>query len=65
MINSEDEIYHLLEDMIRKGLASTSNTWIELAVQRKHPRLSVGIACSMLLTYDLVDRKLPALSNYN
>ena len=65
MIDPNDDIYYLLEEMIRKGLASTSSTWLEIAVQQKNPRLSIGIASSKMLFYDRMDCKLITLSKCN
>lgn len=39
-----------------KRLVPTPSTWIERAVQQKHPRLILGIAHSKVLTYDRLDR---------
>ena len=44
------------DDMLRKGLVSTSSSWIERAVQQKSSRLTVGLAHSKVLTYDRLDR---------
>jgi hypothetical protein len=65
MADKENSIYDLLEEMVRKGLVSTSSTWIEKAVEQRNSRLSVGIAASMVLAYDRVDRKLLTLIHGN
>jgi hypothetical protein len=65
MNEGNEGIYRLLREMIRKGLASTGNGWIEKAAQQKNPRLAVGIASSVTLTYDPIDRKLIVLNKNN
>jgi len=47
-----------LQDMIDKGLASTTNTnsWIERAVEQKNDRMTVNLASSVLLTYSDWDK---------
>jgi hypothetical protein len=65
MVDNEGSIYYLLEEMIRKGLAATSSTWIEKAVEQRNSRLAVGIAASMVLAYDRMDRKLLTLIRVN
>ena len=58
MQQNEYGVYYLLEEMIRKGLASSSNSWIEKAILQKNPRLSIGVASSLVLSYDKMDREL-------
>lgn len=65
MINDDNSIYYLLKDMISKGLASCCSAWIEEAVHQKNPRLSIGIASSLVLIYDQIDKKLLALDKHN
>jgi hypothetical protein len=65
MADNEDCIYDLLDEMVRRGLASTSSTWIEKAVEQRNPRLTIGIAASMVLSYDRLDRKLLGLIRGN
>ena len=54
-----------LEDMIDKGLASTSNSWIERAVKQKNNRLTVSLASSVLLTYDDWDKFILRMQTFN
>jgi len=61
MMNSGSDLDNLLRQMVNKGLAFTSHDWIERAVQQKNPRLTVELACSNLLLYDPVERKLVSL----
>jgi hypothetical protein len=58
MINSKNNLDNLFEEMIKKSLITTSNGWIEKAIQQKNQRLPVGIASSMVLTFDHLDRRL-------
>ena len=41
-----------LDEMIDKGLASSSSSWIERAVKQKNDRMTVGLAYSVPLIYD-------------
>ena len=45
-----NDIDKWLKDMVDKGLASTTSTWIQRAVQQKNDRLTVNLASSVLLT---------------
>ena len=45
-----------LNDMVDKGLASTTSSWIERAVEQKNDRLTVGLASSVLLRYSELDK---------
>ena len=47
-----------LSDMIDKGLASTTSSWIERAVEQKNDRMTVDLASSVPLTYSDLDRVL-------
>ncbi|HEX7474387.1 MAG TPA: hypothetical protein VF318_00335 [Dehalococcoidales bacterium] len=42
MATRENSIYYLLDAMIRRGLASTSNTWIEKAIAQRNPHCRSG-----------------------
>jgi hypothetical protein len=65
MMNSGNDLDNLLHQMVNKGLASTSRDWIERAVLQKNPRLTIELACSKLLFYDTVERKLVSLEAFN
>ena len=65
MTEGRNSIHYLLDEMVRRGLASTSNHWIELAIRTRNPRLSVGIASSKVLVYDKIDRRIMPLSGCN
>jgi hypothetical protein len=58
MQQNEYSLNFLLDDMIRKGLADTSNSWIEKAIRQKNPRISIGVASSLVLVYDKLDQVL-------
>ena len=51
--------------MIDKGLASTSNSWIERAVQQKNDKMTVNLASSVLLTYDEWDKIILQMQSFN
>lgn len=65
MTEGRNSIHVLLEEMVRRGLVSTSNHWIELAIRTRNPRISVGVASSKLLVYDKIDRRILPLSGCN
>jgi hypothetical protein len=65
MKESRSSIQSLLDEMVRRGLASTSSHWIELAIRTRNPRLSVGVASSKVLVYDNIDRQILPLSGCN
>ncbi len=65
MIISHTAIDRLLEEMQSKGLASTGNQWLEIAVRQKNPALTVGVAATRLLCYDRLDRRLSLVSKCN
>jgi hypothetical protein len=65
MIISHTAIDRLLEEMQSKGLASTGNQWLEIAVRQKNPALTVGVAATRLLCYDRMDRRLSLVSKCN
>ena len=46
----------LLGDMVDKGLASTTSSWIQRAVQQKNDRMTVNLASSVLITYSDWDK---------
>jgi hypothetical protein len=65
MIKRDNSIYYLLNAMIKRGLASTSNHWIERAAAQRNPRLTVGVASSIELVYDKLDAKILTMINSN
>jgi hypothetical protein len=65
MIISHTSTDRLLQEMQSKGLASTGNQWLEIAVRQKNPALTIGVAATKLLCYDRLDRKLSLVSRCN
>ena len=65
MMNQKNNLNSFFEDMLRRGLISTSNNWIEKAIEQKNPRLPISIAASKLLIYDMLDFKLITLGRNN
>ncbi len=65
MKNTEDGIMRLFDEMLKMGLVSNGNLWIETAIAQKNARLSIGVANSSLLAYDRLDRKILTLGNFN
>ena len=47
-----------LRDMVDKELAATANSWIKRAVEQKNPRMTLGLAHSVLLRYSEIDKFL-------
>ena len=54
-----------LDDMFNKELASTTNNWIERAVQQKNSRMTVDLASSTLLTYSDWDKIILQMQTFN
>ena len=54
-----------LNDMINKGLASTTSSWIERAVEQKNNRMTVDLASSVLLVYSDWDRIILQRQTFN
>jgi hypothetical protein len=65
MMNNGNDLDNLLRQMVDKGLAATSHDWIERATQQKNPRLTIELACSKLLLYDPMERKLVSRQVFN
>jgi hypothetical protein len=62
MIGTENGYF---DEMVRKGLISTGGAWIRRAIEQKHPKLPIAVADSRVLTYDILDRNIVNLKNYN
>ena len=60
-----DNIDGWLNDMINKGLTSTSSTWIERAVEQKNDKMTVNLASSALFTYNIWDKVLLEIQTFN
>jgi len=54
-----------LSDMVDKGLASTTSSWIQLAVQQKNDRLTVNLASSVLPNYSAWDKIILKMQTFN
>ena len=54
-----------LNDMIHKGLVSTSSSWIERAVEQRNDRLTLDLASSVLLTYSDWDKIILQCQTFN
>ena len=65
MTDSEDRIDEIFRNMMKTGLVSTSNCWIERAVEQKNPLMTVALANSTLLNYDRLDIRLIVLYRMN
>lgn len=65
MKKTENGMMRLFGEMLKMGLISTGNLWIEMAIEQKNAKLPVARANSRLLTYDRIDRKLSTLGNFN
>lgn len=65
MIGNEDEIGRIFAEMLESGLVATSSRWIERAAQQKNPRLTLDMACSNEMVYDVADKLLFAIHHAN
>jgi hypothetical protein len=65
MTDSEERIDDLFEDMAETGLVSTSGRWIERAAVQKNTRLTLELAYSRVLAYDVADRLLMTITDLN
>ena len=54
-----------LNDMMDKGLAYTSSSWIERAVEQKNDRMTVDLASSVLLIYGDWDKIILRMQTLN
>lgn len=60
-----DNIDKWLGDMVDKGLASTTSSWIQRAVQQKNDRMTVNLAYSVLLIYSDWDKIILQCQTFN
>jgi hypothetical protein len=58
----DNDVSILFREMLNRGLISSSNAWLEKAIDQKNPRLPISIANSRLLVYDSLDAKLLTLT---
>jgi hypothetical protein len=54
-----------LSDMVDKGLASITRSWIQRAVEQKNSRMTVNLASSVLLTYSDWDKIILQRQTFN
>ena len=60
-----NSIDYWLKDMINKGLASTTSSWIERAVEQRIDKMTVNLASSVILIYNDWDRIVLQLQTLN
>ena len=60
-----NSIDHWLKDMIKKGLASKTSSWIERAVEQKNGRMTVDLASSVMLAYSEWDKIILQRQTFN
>ena len=65
MTDSEERIDDFFESMAETGLVSTSGRWIEKATVQKNSRLTLELAYSTVLAYDVADRLLMTITDLN
>lgn len=51
-----NDVNKWFQDMIDKGLASTTSSWIARAVEQRNERMTVSLASSVLLKYSELDK---------
>ncbi len=56
MTDNADEIEGIFESMVRDGLLSTGNGWLETAIEQKNSRVTIDLAQSEIMVYDLLDQ---------
>jgi hypothetical protein len=65
MAEREDMINEIFDEMVEAGLLSTSNQWLEKAIEQKAPRMTMDLACSTLLVYDTAEKMLLSITDLN
>ena len=65
MDRNEGTFENLFDEMLKMGLVSSGNLWIEAAIEQRSTTLPITIASSRILTYDSIDRKIISLGKYN
>jgi hypothetical protein len=65
MKKTENDIMKLFTEMLKMGLISTGNSWIETAIEQKNAKLPIAVANSKLLSYDRLDKKVLTLGHFN
>ena len=65
MTDNRDRINDIFETMVNSGRVSISNRWIEKASIQRNPKLTLELANSRELTYDITDRLMLTITNLN
>jgi hypothetical protein len=65
MTDSEEKIDDVFESMLKTGLVSTSGRWIEKAAVQKNSRLTLELAYSRVLAFDVADRLFMTMTDLN
>ena len=55
----------VFENLVKTGVLSTGNAWIQRAAAQKNPRLTLELAYSSELTYDITDRLMMKITDMN
>jgi hypothetical protein len=55
----------IFREMQTKHLVSTSGSWIERAVEQRHPKMILELANSILLVYDRLQKALVIRQQFN
>jgi len=56
MTDNTGEIESIFESMVRDGLLSTGNGWLETAIEQKNPLVTLDLAQSEIMVYDMLDQ---------
>ena len=56
MTDNTGEIESIFESMVRDGLLSTGNGWLETAIEQKNPLVTLDLAQSDIMVYDMLDQ---------
>jgi hypothetical protein len=65
MLRREDNKHRVFEEPVDTGVLSTSNGWIEKAAEQRNPRLTLALAYSTTLVYDVTDRLMMKITDLN
>jgi hypothetical protein len=65
MADNRDRINDIFETMVNSGRVSISNRWIEKASIQRNPKLTLELANSRELTYDITDRLMLTITDLN
>ena len=65
MSKERNHIENLFNEMVKKGLASTGSSWIHRASAQRNPHLTVEVANSFPLVYEVWDVRLAGIVRMN